>query len=61
MGKTHSVLSSDLVTVTTQQDFDVFIDVVTCRNQDLIRFGGGLVSKSCLTLGTRWTEEPGRL
>lgn len=27
-----------LVTVTTQQDFDVFIDVVTCINQDLIRF-----------------------
>lgn len=27
-----------LVTVTTQQDFDVFIDVVTCINQDLIKF-----------------------
>lgn len=27
-----------LVTVTTLQDFDVFIDMVTCINQDLIRF-----------------------
>ena len=27
-----------LPTVTTQQDFDVFIDVVTCINQDSIRF-----------------------
>lgn len=27
-----------LVTVTTQQDFDVSIDVVTCINQDLIKF-----------------------
>ena len=23
--------------------------------------GGGLVAKSCLTLATRWTEEPGKL
>ena len=23
--------------------------------------GGGLVSKSCLTLGTEWKEDPGRL
>lgn len=27
-----------LAIVSTQQDFDVFIDVVTCINQDLIRF-----------------------
>lgn len=27
-----------LATITTQQDFDVFIDVVTYINQDLIRF-----------------------